>query len=366
MGRRMNILYLGGESGNWIVNLCNSLSKLGNIVTCVIQDSDKYEDVKPLPNVTLISLKPDNFNEKQIYYKILNKSFDVIMGSHVNVLKQTMDLAKILNLPWGFMVLDVPKDLIEYDRQRQKLWDNYIEALKQADLLIFNTPQALKAYQEISGQQIELNCGPPIVYAFNQIEEYKNSGSKIKGDYVLSICRLTPLKNCVIIPEALGLLEQPKKYIAIGRDGGQLNQIRESCIKYGIEFIHKENITDQEKFELIKNSLCLVYPQVSEYIGGLSPFESMYCGKPTIVPDIKVLSDLYLKYTKYYNNTVEGLASQIAKVQLERIEEYSKELVEEVECGKEVITISGFAAKNNFDSMAKKIDERIKKVIFHC
>ena len=45
----MNILYLGAESANWVINLCNKFCEQGHTVTCVIQTVDEYDGENPIP-----------------------------------------------------------------------------------------------------------------------------------------------------------------------------------------------------------------------------------------------------------------------------------------------------------------------------
>lgn len=355
----MNILYFGAESANWVINLCNRFCEQGHTVTCVIQTVDEYDGENPIPlheNLTRIDVGfKEFFNPTLMKSKLMmtmaNSKFDIAFGSHAPISPVVADIAKTYRLPWGIMLLDIPTDLMRENRNRMRQWLYWFEVLKYADVMIFNTYVARDEYEKFTGQYFSDEYVIP--YAINMPKEYDNTGIDIKGDYVVSICRLSEIKNCLEIPVALSRLEKKPKYVAVGRDNGQLEKIRRWCKQSNIEFKHYEMVSEEEKFKLIKNSALLVYPQRSEYIGGLSPFEGMYCGKPVITRDYKVLKDLYHVNVTYYNN-VDDLAKEInyvmnrekirLKPELEAANAYSK----------------SFAS---FSNMGHKILNVIKKVV---
>lgn len=259
-------------------------------------------------------------------------------------------MAEKLTLPWTMMILDIPTDLIEKDEKRYKMWEKHFEILKDANSVIFNTWIARQQYYKWAGR--ETPAENVIPYAFNVVEEYDKSGIDMKGDYVLSICRLTPLKNCNAIPRALALLDTKLTYISIGRDGGDLKNIRQLCNENLIPFVHYEKVTDKEKFNLIKGCSMLIYPQNTKYIGGLSPLEAMYCGKPVIAKYYPVLTQLYDKHASYFNTNYE-LASQISTLHNFKRELLKPGLIEANEHAKKTAT---------FPVMAKRLLEVFEKV----
>ena len=163
----------------------------------------------------------------------------------------------------------------------------------------------------------------------------------------------SPIKNCSSIARALSLLNSGLRYIAVGRDCGDLQLIREICMEGGVEFKHYSMISEEDKFELIKNSAMLVYPQQSEFIGGLSPFEAMYCGKPVIVSNFKVLKDLYGDNARYFLNWVPDLAKEISFVNNLKKEVFRQDLIRANEHSKRTAS---------FDVMSKKILEIFRKM----
>ena len=323
----MNIIYVAGESSDFVLNLCNKFCEKGHNVTCVVQNEDSYDRDEPVvehKNLTRIDVSYSVlFSGKglveQLKDVISNTKTDIIFGSHAPMAPLIQYLANLYKIPWGIMILDIPSDLMYAQRKRMKQWLLWFDTMKMADAIIFNTNIARDEYDRFTGQWF--NEAYVIPYAINTPEKFDMSGVDIKGDYVISVCRLTYQKNCSIIPKALSLLNMPKKYIAIGKVSHppELEEIKKICKENDIEFEHHEMITETKKFELIRDSAMVIYPQESEYIGGLNPFEGMFCGKSVIANDYKVLRDLYTDYAIYFNNTPEDLATKIAYVYNKKI-----------------------------------------------
>lgn len=316
----MNILYLGAESANWVVSLCNEMCKQGHKVTCVVQQVDEYDKdakIEMHPNLTRINVSfNDFFNptimKSKLITTITQSKFDIIFGSHAPVSPVVYDLARTYNLPWGIMLLDIPTDLMIQDRNRMIQWLYWFDIMKYANVMIFNTKIARDEYNKYTHQFF--NDKHVIPYATNMPHSFRMSGADIKGDYVVSVCRIHPNKNCKEIAHALSFLEKPLGYIAIGRDNGEVALIKEICEKNNIDFKHFPNVTEEQKYEIIKNSSMMIYPQATKYIGGLSPFEAMFCGKPVLVRNYNVLRDLYQDHAIYYSNGPKNLAEKIAYV----------------------------------------------------
>ena len=320
----MNILYLAMENARWVTNLCYEIAEQGHDITCLIQTVDDYNKGIPFKehkNMEIISMEYVDFLnipqfEAKHFSKLKNKKFDIVFGSHSPCSALVRTLANTFKIPWGVMLLDIPTDLMHIERFRMKQWLNWFDILKYADTMVFNTFMAKDEYEKYTHQWFPDDN--VITYATNFIPEYKNTGINIQGDYVISVCRLHPNKNLRIVPTALSLTKTIKKFMVIGYDNGDGVNVREECNKHGIEFIHKTNVTDDEKFKLIRDSAMLIYPQKTPYIGGLSPFEGLYVGKPVIVPDLKVMKDLFLDIPIYFNNNdPESLADAIS-IALER------------------------------------------------
>lgn len=344
------------ESANWVINICSELTRLGHSVTCVVQELDTYEPIVSVPGLNIIKFEYDIFlNPKKFISNIkphIAERFDIIFGSHVPTSPIVKELGNIYNSPWGIMVLDIPTDIITRDFYRRKMWATWFDTIKYADVIIFNTEIARDEFKKYTGFYIsDKNVIP---YATNFIPKYKLSGFGNDNNYVISVCRFVQQKNQIIIPMALSLLKNKIKYIGIGHGDIQyINMVREECVRHKIEFEHIQNITDEKKFEYIKNSSVLIYPQNTEYIGGLSPFEGLYVGKPTLVPDLPVHKSLFNTYPIYFkNNNPYSLAEKII---------ISKETIPNIEH----VTRGANHANNvaSYNTMVKNIINVIRETI---
>ena len=318
----MNILYIAGESCNWVINLCNEMCLQGHNVTCVVQQLDEYDKDNPAvehPNLTRINVDYGTmFDPAKMRIVLeskdaLHKDYDILFGSHTPVTPVMQYLSVLLNIPWGVMLLDIPTDLICIEENRRNQWKYWFAVMKTAKQLVFNTFVARDEYNNF--MDVKYDDENVITYATKIPEEYKLSGIDIKGDYIVSACRLTPVKNISMITKALALVDRPIKQIVVGRDRGDLANINRIAIENNIHVIYKDMVSEKDKYELIKNSLCLAYPQQTEYIGGLSPWEGMMIGKPTICTDYKVLKDLFKEHIDYFDrSSIQALADKITEI----------------------------------------------------
>lgn len=314
----MKILYMAFDAKNYALRICNEIAKQGHEITVFVLKKDFFDNtckIKMEDNIEVIELDESDFFDddkfmKTYIDKIKNADFDVIFGVTIIITQMVHYLGRKLNIPKIMMLLDIPIHLIEKQKERKKGWEICKPLLLNMDNIIFNTIIARDEFSKMFGKNFpEKNI---LTYPTYLPKKYYKSGIDIDGDYVISVCRLNSEKNCLIIPYALSKLKVLNKYVAIGKDGGQLNKIKKTCKQFNIEFIHYSNITDDKKFELIKNSSILIYPQNTEYIGGLPPFEGMFVGKPVITTDFPVLKNLYGNKCSYFkNNNIDSLSVQI-------------------------------------------------------
>lgn len=351
----MKILYVAAEASNFVINLCNEFCNQGHKVTCIIQDVDSYDDQNPIKEVAgLRTFKipfATFFNdvrlERIVSTHLTEGNYDIVFCSHSVIFPAVITAAKLrdINVPCGAMLLDIPTDLMKQEPVRMKNWEYWFKYLKLADLIITNTDIAAEEYERYTGTKLPKEN--VVTYGINQPVMFNKKGLDKHGDTVVSICRLTDLKNCILIPKALGKLNLNLKYVAIGRNSGQLDLIDDYCKKYGIEFEHYQNVTEYRKFRFLEDCSMLIYPQKSEYIGGLSPFEAMFVGKPSLVPDVRVLKDLYGEHAFYFkNDDADSLAELIKKVHTQNRGGLKEKL----------IAASDYSqSEASFENMAKKM-----------
>jgi glycosyltransferase involved in cell wall biosynthesis len=357
----MKILYIGTETFDWVIDICNAIGEQGHEVIGIIQNKYGYNtEIKHQgDNVRFLQVSPELTINPESFFKLIQKVYDskkpdFVFCSHYPNAPMVAELKLRTGCVAGAMILDVPSDLIKKDEKRQKIWQVLKNCLNSLDLVIVNTEIAREELSNILEQEIPKEN--MILYGIGLPAKYENSGINKKGDYVVSVCRINRIKNCVLIPQALSYLDLKLKYVAVGVDENEeVSILKDLCERYGIEFEHKSQISDDEKFELIKNSSMLIYPQNSEYIGGLSPFEAMWCGKPAIAPDLPIYNSLYLDNAYYFdNNNARDLANKIGLVHTYKRGAFKAELLDAHDY-----------VKNNlsYATMAKKLIERMEQTL---
>lgn len=350
----MKILYIAGESANWAINLCNELCKLGNEITVITQSMDEYDKDNPIKeheNLKRINLSYKDFLNPQVLHNktlpfLENEKFDLIFGSHAPVCPVVVTLSKRFNIPCGVMILDIPSDLIYAQRQRAAQWEYWLNFLTKADIVIFNTHVARDEYNKMT--DTSLDDSHVITYGINIRPK-----EEIEDKYVISVCRLSDMKNCKIIPKALALTKNKFMYVAVGRDNGELTLIKELCKTNNIELEHHTNVSEKKKFELISNASMLIYPQNSEYIGGLSPFEGMVANIPTVVPNLKVYKDLYKEHAYYFKNNDEEDLSKV----IDKITDEERKINNKIELANKYAK-----EESSFKTMAIRLNKKIKDI----
>ena len=327
----MNTLVIGGEISSWVVSWSNEISKLGHNVTCLVQNNNNFDE---LPTSTekleIIPTSIDTLFGTELPQSLYDRHFDLVIGSHCPVLRLVKTASETYNCPSVMMILDIPVTLINQDPSRKVLWDKYYEVLKGIDIAVFLTDVHRREFIKNTNKEIPLDH--VIYYPINTPIEFYKSGIGIKGDYVISLSRLTPVKSCITIPQALSLLDLNLKYVCVGRDEGELEQIKSLCEEARIPFEHYTNITEEQKFELIKNSLMIISTQNDEYMGGGLPvWEGMFVGKPTIAVNFEISKEQYKEYPFYFDGNLYNLAEKISfifNLKHELISEHLEEAAE--------------------------------------
>jgi len=357
----MRILYFGGESANFVIETCNALCRQGHKVTAVVQQLDEYDKDNPvLEHENLSRINVDYatmFNpirmKNRLIAEFARKKFDLIFGSHAPITPVLHDLARTYGLPWGVMLLDIPTHTMRTQRWRMKQWNYWFQFLRQADIVVFNNTIARDEFYAYTRNWIPDDH--IIHYGTFRPKEYREAGITIRGDYVLSICRLHPIKNCKVIPMALNLLNSDLKYMAVGRDAGELEFIKNYCKKNNISFEWRGIVTEKEKWELIKNCSMFIYPQDTKYIGGQACLEAMWAGKPVLASDYGVLRELYGNAAFYFDpKNIENLAEKIAFVKAAKIKTLEPFLREGVEQSEKI---------GSYDKMGELLSNLFKKYL---
>ncbi len=186
---------------------------------------------------------------------------------------------------------------------RLRIWDQI--AAQRPDYLIANSnfiAQRIKHYYKRDSAVIY----PPV-----DISNFSIS-NKIK-DYYLIISRFRPYKRVDLAIEAFNRLKMPLKVIGTG-EGKLLKKIAGPNIEF-LGFV-----SDKEKAKYLSHCKAFIHPQEEDF--GITPIEAMASGRPVIAYKKggaleTVVDGLTGKF--FENQTVEGLANAVLKLDLNKI-----------------------------------------------
>jgi len=346
----MNILYIGEETRNWIVNLVNELVLLGHTVTAVVKRYDEYDDANKVPAIdgcTLVEVDNDAYFKPDTVVNALDniEQYDIVFGSHIIALIPVKYIGERYNIPYGIQVLDVPIDLMNADSRRMSNWKYYANALSDVSTMTFITKRARDDWKVLTGQYYDDTH--VITYPISIPEEHKLSGLDKDDNYIVSFCRVTPVKNVSQATKSLIQLKNDTKQVVVGKNQGDLDHIRDNVI-------YIEQVTEEKKFDLIKNASVVVYPQATEYIGGLSPWEAMYIGTPVLVYDYGILKELYGDNAFYADKDVADSYTHELAYLLNVKHKFIKS---------KLVAASDYASKNSYANAAKKLERVLIQAI---
>jgi glycosyltransferase involved in cell wall biosynthesis len=152
------------------------------------------------------------------------------------------------------------------------------ENLKRANLVLTNSCYTREAIYRVYGIFARVNL--PGVDG----EVFRPRGSE-KGDYVLSVGALTPLKAHDFVVESVALIPtslRPKVMI-VGNyeEAGEREYLTRLAEEKGVELTIAVNVTDEELVELYNRARLTAYAPIMEPFG-LVALESMACGTPVV------------------------------------------------------------------------------------
>jgi len=307
----MRIGYFGLENRSNVICLCNELAKLGHYVQAHVCPVGSYDDYKLLNldekleifdykhSLELLSVKI--FMVKSLK-TVLKFKPDVLFGSHCQISDLMSNLSRFIGKPYVIQLLDIPTWLIEMEEKRRKQWSVWIPTLKKAKTIIVN--------HEVGREELKKGCGidiPPenvVIYGINtEIADMVPDVDLSKEPMaVVSASRFVGFKANHAIIEALAILKKigiDVKYYGIGV-GDELKDCQTRAQGYELDATFYPGVSDFKKWELIKKSRILIYPQQTEHIGGLPPYEAFYAERSVIVSDYRILHDLYGDYPVYF------------------------------------------------------------------
>ena len=220
------------------------------------------------------------------------KDADIIYCSTAALVKKALKIKDKYNKELVCWLWDVPV--------HQKTWANKLELLKQCDLII-------SASKNTQKELLKFGLPSEQVYFYHEIQDiipYQENES----NYFVQISRYAETKRFDLSVKAfedlkfdlacVGFQGVRKYYLSLRRLAGQ-------NVSFSVGMEHAQ------KIELLKNSIGLLSPSVFEG-WGLSPMESIACGRPVILSDTPIFREIYGDAVLYHKvDDVEDLRDKI-------------------------------------------------------
>ena len=299
----MKILVLGNGSlsvANQEKYICNALS-VNNEVTLISNPPNKlleWEEVKLNFKNHIIPYQEYNYDVLNIY--IEEHNFDVCLGLDQSVCAFVADYKSRHHTKSYCMFLDFPvhcvsgQDLINYNFSYAQRYYYWLQCSLDLDGLIFNNTVAIEEYYKRYKRIAHLVFYPVISQYF--IDSFDSEPTK---DYVVGCHRLIGYKGTDYTLKALRKLHIPYKHIFVSGDKAHMDIIEGLTKELSSKVEYYKCLNDKEKMFMLYNSKFVSYPQITEWIGGMSIIEGWSVGTPGVCFDYPVLRELYGDYVLY-------------------------------------------------------------------
>jgi len=240
---------------------------------------------------------------------------DVVFGMDQSVSPFVDTMKKQLGCPGINMFLDFPKHVVDegsapdFNPEYSKRFYQWLGIANEAEGLIFNNTVAVDYAKRFLSRDIEL-----VWYPLCNLSLINKTKAQPSDPYVASCHRFISYKGTEYLIKALYGI--PIDYKAISVSGNLLHQVKafgEDMLEE--RFHHIVKAPEKEKLALIANAEVLVYPQITDWVGGLSPLEAMALRTPAICFDYPVLRELYADCAIYAEKEdVDSLQERILQV----------------------------------------------------
>jgi glycosyltransferase involved in cell wall biosynthesis len=220
---------------------------------------------------------------------------DIIFGLDQSVAPFALSAKHHIKKPTLCMFLDFPKHVIDegspvnWNPDYAKRYYHWLSCGLSLDSVIFNNKVACDEIKRRENKETELVWYP--LCNLNYIEQITKKVD-LEDPYVVSCHRFIAYKGTEFLVKALYGIDV--KYKAISVSGNLEKQIEahaRSVLEDNFEYFPRAE--EKLKLKLIANALLLCYPQITNWVGGLSPLEAMALRTPVVCFDYPVLRELY-------------------------------------------------------------------------
>lgn len=294
----MNILVFANGSlsvAGQELKLSVEFAKLGHKVHILCNDLNKLFDVGSIEeheNLIVYNEPYSQYRYKELY---IEDKIDVCFGMDQSVAPFVAEYKLYTNVPSYCMFLDFPihvidsVDTLTYNFDYAQRYYYWISCALQLDGVIFNNAVAVEEFRRRYKRDAHL-----VWYAISNDDALdKLSVTQPSKDFFVGCNRLILYKGTDYTIKALKKLPYRYKHIFVSGDENHLNMLKSLCEEIDNEIIFYNKLGENEKMQMIYNARLLVYPQVTDWIGGLSIIEGWSVKTPGVCFDFPVLREIY-------------------------------------------------------------------------
>lgn len=293
----MNILAFGNGSLSVAAQerkLAVEWAKKGHKVYLLHNESYKLFDRGDLPkhkNLILIDLP---FTEYKFELLQIEDKIDVCFGFDQSVCPFVAEYKRKTNIKSFCMFLDFPvhvidgKDAFNYNFGYSQRYYWWINCGLEIDGFIFNNSIAVDEFYKRYKRKADL-----VFYAISNDSALDGLTAKPTKDFVVGCHRLINYKGTAYTFQALKRLNYDYAHLYVSGEDKEIENVKALASSFTSQVRFLEKVDENDKMQIIYNAKLIVYPQVTEWIGGLSILEGWSVLTPGVCFDYPVLRELY-------------------------------------------------------------------------
>lgn len=293
----MNILVYGNGTlsvAQQEQKICSSIANLGHQVYLICNPNKKLFDVGKVPkHKNLHILEEEESRYDPYLVQEIKVSIDACLGMDQSVApfvaaykEQHKDVyCTCMFLDYPVHVVD-DQGSVNYNFNYSQRFYYWLSCALTLDDIIFNNTVAVDRFKQKFKRDSKL-----VWYCITE-DNFINLYDSRRKDYIVGCNRLIPYKSTHYTVDALARTDL--KYAHIAVSGNLKDQFLKSCQEsLPGRYVLYEKCPEEKKMAIIADAKIMVYPQTTEWVGGLGIIEAMSVKTPGICFDYPVLKELY-------------------------------------------------------------------------
>lgn len=292
----MNILVFGNGS----LSIAQQERKLaiefvnaGHKVFLVCNQQLSLFDVGDLPENPNLEIIDMPYNQYRFDLLPINDKIDVCFGMDQSVVPFVAEYKSRFHIPSFCMFLDFPvhvldgNDRINYNFNYSQRYYYWLQCSLEIDSLIFNNTVAVEEYFARYKRMAKL-----VFYAVSEDDYLSKVTNTPTKDFAVGCNRIIPYKGTDYALQALRRTEIPYRHIYVSGDQKSI-EIVKALAKENKDTRFYTKVSEYEKMGMLYNAKIVIYPQITEWVGGMSILEGYSVKTPGVCFDYPVLRELY-------------------------------------------------------------------------